>query len=162
MPWVVVLTSRLTPAMASLRSAHGTTLTRSPTASASAWARSRVRLVMRSSGTPSSSRATTMARAAPPAPRTKAGPALPRQVGSASRRLWIYPAPSLFMPSRRPSACTTMVLMAATRRAAGCSSSMKRMAFTLCGTVTLQPAKPRADRPRMAASSRSGGTGSCT
>ena len=54
------------------------------------------------------------------------------------------------------------VLGLATRFATGCSSSMKCMALSLWGKVRLHPAKPRADKPRMAASKRSGCTGNCT
>ncbi len=79
MPRVVPLTSNAASFSAAARASHGSTLIGPPTASAISSARRVVRLMRRISGTPASSSDTTMARAAPPAPSSTAGPAAPRQ-----------------------------------------------------------------------------------
>ena len=119
MPRVVPLTSSAASFSASARASHGSTLIGPPTASAISSARRVVRLTRRISGTPASSSDTTMARAAPPAPSSTAGPAAPRHAGWNCCRLAMKPKPSELSPRMVPSSRTTSMLMAPMRLATG-------------------------------------------
>ena len=164
MPRLVQLTSRAVSRSASPASAQATTSTGPMAASspARAAARASVRLASRSAGTPASSRATATARAAPPAPSTRTAPCSGRQSGACWRRLARKPRPSLFSPRVRPSGWTSTVFTAPILAAIGSSSSTRRQAASLCGTVTFQPRKPRRGNARKASSTSSGRTGSGT
>jgi hypothetical protein len=71
------------------------------------------------------------------------------------------PKPSVLSPMMRPSR-NTSVFTAPARWAKSLRSSHSANAASLCGSVTLAPAKPAAITPRTAASKCSGGTGSGT
>ena len=69
-----------------------------------------------------------------------------RHVGSASRRLWMKPLPSLLKPVSVPSGSTTTVFTAPMRRARSSTRSSSGKIACLCGVVTLQPRRPSAPR----------------
>ena len=162
MPRLVALARSAAPSSASARWSHGTTFTTGPTASAISFALSSVRLATRISFAPCAARLAITARAAPPAPSTTMGPLSGRHFGSASRRLWMNPLPSLLNPVSVPSFSTTTVLTAPILRARSSTRSSSGKIACLCGVVTLQPRRPSAAMPRTAASSFSGGTGKST
>ncbi len=160
MPRLVLLTSSVAPSSAASRPLHSTGTIGPPRSAASCPARASERLTRRISGTPSSSNAAQAARAAPPAPRITAGPAAGS--GRVSLRLSRKPAASVLMPVMRPSAPMTSVLTAPIRAASGATSSTSSSTASLCGTVTLPPAKLRCCSSRTASARRSGATGSGT
>ena len=162
MPRLVALARSAAPSSASARWSHGTTFTTGPTASAISFALSSVRLATRISFAPCAARLAITARAAPPAPSTTMGPLSGRHFGSASRRLWMNPLPSLLNPVSVPSFSTTTVLTAPMRRASSSTRSSSGMTACLCGVVTLQPRKPRTASPGSAIDNFSEGTGSST
>ena len=94
MPWLVVLTRIAAPSSACARPSHGTTRIGPPNSAAKASARPWLRLISVISGAPSSRSPARMAREAPPAPITTAGPALKRRSGARSRRLAVKPKAS--------------------------------------------------------------------
>ena len=162
MPRLVALARSAMSSSASSRWSHGSTFTTGPTASAISCALSSVRLATRISFAPCAARLATTARAAPPAPSTTIGPLSGRHCGSASRRLWMKPLPSLLNPVSVPSFSTTTVLTAPILRARSSTRSSSGKIACLCGVVTLQPRRPSAAMPRTAVSSFSGGTGNST
>jgi len=100
-----------------------------------------------------------MARAAPPAPSSKTGPAA--GFTPCARRFARKPQPSVLLPVMRPSRNTSR-FTAPARCALGSTLSQIANAARLCGMVTLRPANPAAARPRTAVAKSSGRTASGT
>ena len=105
---------------------------------------------------PASASSVTMARAAPPAPRTTTRLFLGSTPASA-RTPRRKPLPSVFSPIRRfPSRLT--VFTAPMMAASGAISSRYSMTATLCGIVRLMPCMPNARTPSIASRNFAGGT----
>jgi hypothetical protein len=102
--------------------------------------------------------AAAMARAAPPAPSSTAGPEAGCQPAAWSRTFSMKPKPSVFDPSISPSR-NTSVFTAPARRAVASTTSQTAKAASLCGMVTLAPWKPRLASARTAVAKPSGCTG---
>ena len=137
------MTTSVAPASAPPIVRGGATTARAPSPAAKARARSSVRLRIRSSGAPASRSAAATARAAPPAPRSAAGPRSARQPGTQSSRLAINPDPSVFSPHRLPSLRTTIVLTAPMRAARGAASSTRVRAASLVRHRDVDTGKPQ-------------------
>ncbi len=136
MPSEVALITAETPSRAWAASSHPSAETR-PSRAAIASARSRERLTRRTWDTPASSRFSTAARAAPPAPSTTTGLRVRRPPAplSAARR----PTPSVLSARTLPSAWKTKRLAAPARLAATLCWSARAKARSLKGMVTLSP-----------------------
>ncbi len=154
MPSEVAFTSKAKSARAAARWSQGTVRAGGSMA-ANASARSAERL-QRVTGVPASCRAAAMARAAPPAPRMRAGPRSGATLWA--RRLARKPAPSVFRPVM-PVVSKTSVLTAPARAALGCRWAHRASAACLCGRVRLAPTKPSSGSDCRRAASWSGGVG---